>query len=826
MHLKIKHKIFFIIIFASTLISLIAVACVWALRHLDHRLETVVDLAAHKVSLSHQLRSQLLEMHHVEKNLIVSLNLDEMQKLQRHFIQISSKFAILLANLQNLADDANQEQLRQIQLSYQHYIETFNEINRLTLENSNQEAKKLLREQITPKFQIIDQLIQSIKLHVQTTRLKHHINETSIHLHLDLQIDLLEKVNDVESGILKAIRSTQRAILALEDEDILRHSQQANLFLETIDNQLDVLQKLLPSIQEISALRQHINEYALLQQAVLELTQKNSNQKAFQLSIQQARQKIDKIDVLLKEVADFHERGMQQASAETNRIYRFIRNIFISLSVLSISILISVGFFTLKGITQRISMLVQGARIIAGGNYSFIIDDQSVDELQRVSEALNHMVSAFRQLKNDLEQSNQYKSEFLANVSHELRTPLNSLILLSQTLAENQENNLSQDQLECIENIYSSGTELLNMINDLLDLAQIEAGKMALYLEYINPAEFVSYVIKTFDPLIQQKGLELITKQSTDLPPQLYTDVQKVKQIIKNLLSNAVKFTESGQITLSIYQPAVDELQKLAILSSQTWIAIAVSDTGIGISPSEQKLIFQEFHQADGSIRRKYGGTGLGLSISQQFTNILGGTIVLDSQLHQGSTFILYLPESLDQEQQHQLSEEHTVEINDTQMIKNNPPQTDLTSETQQPENVTVVLPQLVGIRVLIVDDDMRNTFALMKRLKDKQMEVFVETNGQDCIDALKSNPEAFDLVLMDLLMPKLDGYETIRIIRQELGLELPIIVLTANVTEGVKSKALAIGANAFLGKPIDTHELFIQMGQFLSQKKENDNFQ
>ncbi|MBF0288728.1 MAG: response regulator [SAR324 cluster bacterium] len=821
-HLKIRHKIFFIIIFASTLISFIAVASIWTLGHLDYHLEKVVDRAARKVSLSHRLRNQLLKMHNIEKNLIVSLSIDEMQKLQHQFIEISSVFEKLLVDLQHLAEKTNFEKLRRIQNSYQNYIEIFNEIARLTLENSNQEAKRLMRQQINPKFQTIDQLTRTIRLHVQTILLGDLINTPFMRLKPEVQMRLLEQISGVESGVLKAIRTTQQAILALDHQEILQHSQQAEAFLKSIDNQLDQIEKLLPANQEIAALHQHVNEYAILQQTLLELTQKNSNQKAFLLSSQQARQEVERIDEILKEVANYHEKGMQRTSEETGDIYRFIRNVLILLSILSVSILILVGFLTLKGITQRISMLVQGARIIAGGNYSFIIEDPSADELQQVSEALNQMVSAFRGLKSDLEQSNQYKSQFLANVSHELRTPLNSLIILSQTLAENKENNLSHDQLECIDNIYNSGTELLSMINDLLDLAQIEAGRMTLYLDYVRPDELVNYVIKTFDPLIRQKGIELMTKQAADLPPHLYTDIQKVEQIIKNLLSNAIKFTERGKISLYIYRPSAEELQKKILLQSQSWVAISISDTGIGISPSDQNLIFQEFHQVDGSIRRKYGGTGLGLSISKQFAHILGGFITLNSQINQGSTFILYLPESLDQEKQKKLSKEHEIDIDNSQPSKKGTSQPDLISETLPRKDVLSIYPQLAESRVLIVDDDMRSTFALMKRLKEKQVQVFVETNGQDCIAALEADPDGFDLILMDLLMPKLDGYETIRVIRQKLALGLPIIVLTANLTGGVDEEVLAIGANAFFGKPVDIDKLFVKMGYLLQKVKGN----
>ena len=242
--------------------------------------------------------------------------------------------------------------------------------------------------------------------------------------------------------------------------------------------------------------------------------------------------------------------------------------------------------------------------------------------------------------------NSQYKSEFLANMSHELRTPLNSVLILAQLLAENDQENLTTKQVEYASIIHKSGTDLLELINDILDLSKIEAGKVELLIEETSTSDIVDDMHQLFNVVADQKEIHLTTQVNKDVPAMLWTDRQRLGQIIKNLLSNAFKFTpRGGTVSLSI-QLANQAPGLSADLSraTQAGLAISVSDTGIGISPEKQQIIFEAFRQADGSINRKFGGTGLGLSISKELIRKLGGALGLQSGLGIGSTFTIFLP--------------------------------------------------------------------------------------------------------------------------------------------------------------------------------------
>jgi HAMP domain-containing protein/CheY-like chemotaxis protein/signal transduction histidine kinase len=288
------------------------------------------------------------------------------------------------------------------------------------------------------------------------------------------------------------------------------------------------------------------------------------------------------------------------------------------------------------------------------------------EELQQVNEELEEKASLLAEQNQKVEQKNRevegarlaleekaeqlalsskYKSEFLANMSHELRTPLNSLLILAKLLSDNKDKNLTPKQVEFSQTIYSSGTDLLNLINDILDLSKVEAGKMELDPAEVPMQDVASFSRRTFDPVAQQKGLTFAVDVQAGVPQSIYTDGQRLQQVLKNLLSNALKFTEKGSVTLTIRK--ADKGKRFASRSldnAETVIAFAVEDTGIGIAKDKQQLIFESFQQADGTTSRKFGGTGLGLTISREIARLLGGEIRVDSTPGRGSTFTLFLP--------------------------------------------------------------------------------------------------------------------------------------------------------------------------------------
>jgi len=247
---------------------------------------------------------------------------------------------------------------------------------------------------------------------------------------------------------------------------------------------------------------------------------------------------------------------------------------------------------------------------------------------QDLSDAKNDLVERAA----DLERANRYKSEFLANMSHELRTPLNSSLILARLLADNKDGNLTEEQVKFAQTIGSAGNDLLALINDILDLSKIEAGKIELTTESVRVARSVQSVAKSMQPLAEQKGLSFTTLIEPGTPERIDTDAQRLGQILKNLVSNSIKFTDQGEISVRVFSPA------------DGVVSFAVKDTGIGIPAEQQAIIFEAFRQADGSTHRKYGGTGLGLSISRDLARLLGGDIAVQSGYGQGSVFTLTLP--------------------------------------------------------------------------------------------------------------------------------------------------------------------------------------
>jgi CheY-like chemotaxis protein len=259
------------------------------------------------------------------------------------------------------------------------------------------------------------------------------------------------------------------------------------------------------------------------------------------------------------------------------------------------------------------------------------------DILNGKNEALNKAQTLLEERSDEVQRASQYKSEFLANMSHELRTPLNSSLILAKLLADNPGGNLTGEQVQYAHSIYSAGNDLLNLINDILDLSKVEAGKLEMRLENVVLPKVVNSLEKTFAPLANEKNLKFQIKFDPGAPETMLTDRQRLEQILKNLLSNAFKFTEKGQVTLHLSR------------YSDGRLAFSVIDTGIGVQKAQQEVIFEAFRQADGTTNRKYGGTGLGLSISRDLARLLGGSIEVESLPGEGSRFTLLLPENYDE---------------------------------------------------------------------------------------------------------------------------------------------------------------------------------
>ncbi|MFN7131703.1 MAG: ATP-binding protein, partial [Myxococcales bacterium] len=393
----------------------------------------------------------------------------------------------------------------------------------------------------------------------------------------------------------------------------------------------------------------------------------------------------------------------------------------------------------------------------------------------------------------------KYKSEFLANMSHELRTPLNSLLILAKLLAENPGGRLEPKQVEYARTIHSSGNDLLALINQILDLSKIEAGKMNVERQKLPLAELRQYVERSFRAIAQQKGIGFSIQVAPDAPAAITTDPQRLQQILKNLLSNAFKFTESGNVELSI-RPATPNggFHNPALNRAPAVLAFEVRDTGIGIPQSKQQLIFEAFQQADASTSRNYGGTGLGLTISRELARLLGGEIGLSSESGVGSTFTLYLPLQQEDRDTERKGMYESIYSGVTQRR----------AEEVMPAGAPESYPELAGRRVLLVDDDSRNLFAVTSLLEGVGVEVVPASSAREALDALESN-DRVDAVLMDIMMPEMDGYAATRAIRgQERFRRLPVIALTAKAMPGDREKCLEAGCTDFVPKPVDSPEL------------------
>ncbi|MFY0743850.1 ATP-binding protein [Solibacillus silvestris] len=407
--------------------------------------------------------------------------------------------------------------------------------------------------------------------------------------------------------------------------------------------------------------------------------------------------------------------------------------------------------------------------------------EQKTHELEKVQVEL-------RQSAEQLRQSSNYKSEFLANMSHELRTPLNSILILSEMLAENHENHLSDDELEYAKVIHDSGEDLLNLINDILDLSKVEAGKMDLWFREMDVYEIPQHIQNLFMPIANQKGLELSVDVANDLAEIFHTDVKRFHQVLNNLLSNALKFTEEGSVTVKVDRARITPAMRQL---SDTWITVSVTDTGIGIPKNKQNIVFESFQQADGATVRKYGGTGLGLSICREVTKLLGGWITLSSTEGQGSTFTVYLPSLPD----------------------GNAAQTNIAVQEAVYTDATPAMGVSKSIfdekHILIVDDDYRNIYALRQALEHKGVHILEASNGVECLNILQTATRV-DAVLMDIMMPEMDGYETMERIRKDLQLhELPIIALTAKAMKQDQDRAFEAGASDYISKPLNLEQLF-----------------
>ncbi|MDM8527561.1 response regulator, partial [Anaerolineales bacterium HSG24] len=455
--------------------------------------------------------------------------------------------------------------------------------------------------------------------------------------------------------------------------------------------------------------------------------------------------------------------------------------------------------------------------------------EDSRNALQKKQVAVDEQNKKLTQAQDVLEQkaeelslASKYKSEFLANMSHELRTPLNSLLILARMLSDNEEGNLTEDQVESAQIIYNGGVDLLNLINEILDLSKIEAGRMVFQVEATRLDELVTTMQSQFNHVAEKNEVNFRITKGDNLPVTIKTDAQRVQQIIKNLLSNAFKFTEKGDVTLAIYRPeSTVDLSRSGLDHRQT-VAFGVTDTGIGMTPEQQKIIFEAFQQADGSTSRQYGGTGLGLSISRELATNLGGQIDLESVVGQGSTFTLYLPEQFDEKT---LSEKKSLETETESRYTPSRSQTHMPSRSQTEfgNEATSPLSSFSDDRtdlteddqvLLIIEDDPKFAKIVYDLSHKKGFKSLVAQDGQTGLQLAHSyKPSA---IILDLNLPKLDGWQVLERLKENAETRhIPVHIMSV---DDESMDAYKQGAMGYLTKPVTAEgldEAFLRISQF-----------
>lgn len=434
-------------------------------------------------------------------------------------------------------------------------------------------------------------------------------------------------------------------------------------------------------------------------------------------------------------------------------------------------------------------------------------------ELEEKNESIEAARTALGTKAKELEVTSRYKSEFLANMSHELRTPLNSVLILANILAENKSRNLSDKQVEYANIIHKSGSDLLKLINDILDLSKIEAGKVELTFEEA-PLQLISEDVKQlFHVVAEEKEVQFDIVLEDNLQSHIYTDVQRLEQVIKNLLSNAFKFTpKRGIVSLRFYSAmGVNTLQGKPVAQNDKIIGISVTDTGIGISPVKQQLIFEAFQQADGSTSRKYGGTGLGLSISKELIRILGGEIQVKSTEGVGSTFTLLLPASVQDAKVQVQQVEPALAVRDISENAN----AAITEQTRVPDDRNSLAK---GDKVmLIIEDDPQFARIVQDFARNKNYKTIIALQGDEGLYyARKYRPSA---IILDMQLPVIDGWSLLKLFRDdEIVKNIPVHIISAADEGRLQSNS----ALAYLTKPVskdDLEKAFTLLGTHLSDR-------
>jgi len=435
-----------------------------------------------------------------------------------------------------------------------------------------------------------------------------------------------------------------------------------------------------------------------------------------------------------------------------------------------------------------------------------ILEEQK-NEIETKNSSLRKKQKEIEEKAKELELATRYKSEFLANMSHELRTPLNSLLLLAKMLSENEEENLSEDQIKSAQSIHRSGENLLHLINDILDLSKIEARKIELNVEKSSLKSLLAHIKSEFEHLAKEKNLEFSVEKDDEVPEYITTDVHRFEQIIRNLLSNAFKFTLEGGVTVRFERPS----SKLKIVRKDlipaSSIAIVVEDSGQGVPKVKQRQIFEAFKQVDGSISRRHGGTGLGLSISKELAYLIGGEISLESEEGKGSAFTLVIPEEFNSnEYKREFADvvADDIEENSESGDKVEPSREDVAHSNDEHSSFSSEKS------MLIIEDDEIFADIIVDIAKKRGFECIHANSGENGVKfAFKYKPSA---IILDIGLPGINGWNVLRELKNnEVTRHIPVHIISA-LDKDRKVESLKKGAIGYLAKPVDKEQIVSAM--------------
>ena len=625
------------------------------------------------------------------------------------------------------------------------------------------------------------------------TNLTYQLSSENRNLRLDnLQNAVASQLATVT--IRQLLENQQKEILVL---DALKDGGKEKLSEEEIDNGLSALLSLQAEIRRLKpyVYADTVNSYntllsgydALHERWYLFYVGYNNNKTPSTIKIER---EFANTMQLLSEFESLEILAAEQQTLELQKTVRFTDRITLAIYLFTIALTVSLGYLLIRYTNRSLNELNLGTVRIGGGDLKYHIPVNNDDEIgdltiafNEMSDKLSNAMAQVQQSKEKADQANRSKTNFLANMSHELRTPLNAIIGYSEMIIEDyrEEKTLNEEQaVEDLARILSSGRHLLQLINDVLDLAKIESGNMTVFNETFDSVDIIEELMNTMSPIAKKGDNLLVLEKSQDIP-NLYNDAVKFRQLFLNLLSNACKFTHNGKITILV---TYNEKTRHAVYH--------VSDTGIGMTPSQLTRVFEAFVQADSSTSKKYGGTGLGLSICKQFVELMDGSMDVTSAEGEGTTFTILLPtrtplqkrtDAIPAENQQELS----LDLNAG---------ADTISTTVSEEDA-------LG-RVLVIDDDPESRQLLLRHL---EKESYIGLEAEDAKQGIAiANEQQPDLILLDLMMPNIDGWTALSVLKESPSTRHIPVILQSMLDE--KNLGLDLGAAEFLPKPVDRQRM------------------